>query len=84
MQDPTHDEMMSYLRAAWPEMELEILETDGEVAIYQFAADYHGGQSSNLYSALSTSVFDPGPVWAFDSEGSIVQNFYHDLEAEFT
>ena len=33
-----------------------------EEAIYWFANDYHGGQGSNLYSALSTSGFRPGPL----------------------
>jgi hypothetical protein len=34
---------------------------DVEEAAYYLAAHWHGGQSSNLYSALSTSPFRPGP-----------------------
>lgn len=31
-------------------------------AIYWFALDWHTGQTSNLYSVLSTSPFTPGPL----------------------
>ena len=50
--DPTIEEMRSLLSDA---------DTfDREGAIYWFAADYHGGQGSNLYSALSRSQYRPG------------------------
>jgi hypothetical protein len=40
----------------------EFDEIDREGAIYWFAADYHSGQWSNLYEALSTSPYSPGPI----------------------
>jgi hypothetical protein len=52
--DPTRDEMLTALAGA---DEFEV-----EAAIYWFAADWHGGQSSNLYSALSTSRYRPGTL----------------------
>lgn len=35
---------------------------DIEAAAWFLAAHWHGGQWSNLYSALSLSPFDPGPM----------------------
>ena len=55
--DPTRDEMLTALAGA---DEFEV-----EAAIYWFAADWHGGQSSNLYSALSTSRYRPGMAVEF-------------------
>ena len=58
MRDPTYREMFDYLAGnAGGEDDIRF---DIEEAIYWFAADYHGGQGSNLYSALSTSEFSPG------------------------
>jgi hypothetical protein len=34
---------------------------DVEEAVYHFASQYHGGQWSNLYSALCASPYRPGP-----------------------
>lgn len=58
--DPTREEMLAEL-ASMPFAE-EFDEFDREEAIYWFANDWHGGQSSNLYSALSTSPYRPGPL----------------------
>ena len=51
LSDPTRDEMLTALKGAD--------EFDAEAAIYWFANDWHGGQWSNLYSALSTSPYRP-------------------------
>ena len=40
----------------------EVDQWDREEAIYWFATKWHGGQSSPLYSVLSTSPFNPGPL----------------------
>jgi hypothetical protein len=56
MIDPTRDEMLAHLRATCPYAD----EFDTECAIYWFASDYHGGQSSNLYAALCGSEYHPG------------------------
>lgn len=37
-------------------------DADAYCAIYWFAAHYHNGQRSNLYSVLSTSPYTPGPI----------------------
>jgi hypothetical protein len=52
LSDPTRDETLTALQGAD--------EFDIEAAIYWFANDWHGGQWSNLYSALSTSPYRPG------------------------
>jgi hypothetical protein len=78
--DPTHDEMVESLKAGFG---AEFDSDDAEVAIYYFACHYHGGQWSNLYSALSTSPYSPGPISTLESEGDMVGMFYQDLEAEF-
>jgi hypothetical protein len=53
--DPTRDEMLAFLETTGVEDEF-----DREEAVYWFAANYHGGQSSNLYEALSMSPYAPG------------------------
>lgn len=53
--DPTAQEMRDYLNSNYPECD----EFEVEEAIYWFASNYHSGQWSNLYSALSTSEFRP-------------------------
>jgi hypothetical protein len=56
-------------------------EFDIEAAIYWFATDWHGGQWSNLYSALSTSPYKPGlsevscPDEAMDCYYTLMSNF---------
>ena len=73
LSDPTRDEMLTALAGAD--------EFDIEAAIYWFANDWHGGQWSNLYSALSTSPYRPGlsesgcPDEALDSYDTLMSNF---------
>ena len=54
--DPTITEMRQALAKDMPELD----DFDREAAIWWFAADYHGGQWSNLYAALSASQYRPG------------------------
>ncbi len=82
MQDPTHAEMMEALQSTIA-MIGEGGEDDAEVAIYWFASAWHGGQWSNLYSALSTSVYSPGPISTLESEGDAVKMLYNELEQAF-
>ncbi len=84
-QDPTHDEMLAFLRKEFVSHGYgsESLDDDYEVAIYWFANDHHGGQNSNLYSALSTSEFTPGPNSSLDSEGEIVKELYAALQQQY-
>ena len=56
--DPTADEMRAFLKA----YDSSADSFDIEEAIYWFANDWHSGQWSNLYSALSTSEYHPGPI----------------------
>ena len=58
MRDPTRDEMLAYLKGNSTDCD----EFEIEEAIYWFAYAWHGGQWSNLYSALSTSPYSPGPI----------------------
>lgn len=82
MQDPTHDEMMEALKDTIA-MLGDGAEDEAEVAIYWFANDWHGGQWSNLYSALSTSVYSPGPISTLESEGDVATMLYEELEQTF-
>ena len=77
MRDPSRNEMIAFLRADPYVREFENPEFDIEEAIYWFAYDFHGGQWSNLYSALSTSEFHPGP-YAFQPE----QPYLYDILVE--
>jgi len=56
--DPTYKEMKKYLDKFKKSYEAD--DIDVESAIYWYASNNHTGQSSNLYSALSTSDYKPG------------------------
>ena len=79
MQDPTREEMLEFLAPIAKQYEAE--EFDIEEAIYWFAGDYHGGQWSNLYSALSTSPYKPGICTR--APGETAQELYDALEEHF-
>ncbi len=81
--DPTKEEMQhvmtKYLGAP------EVDEFDYAAAMYWFASDFQGGQSSNLYSALSTSQYNPGPmVSKIEDEDEIAQELYFTLYDYFS
>lgn len=80
MQDPTRGEMVDFLSNAYGS---DADKCDIAEAIYWFAYDYHGGQWSNLYSALCTSPFSPGPIANGCEPGSLAAMMYEDLEAEY-
>ena len=77
IQDPTKDEMFNYLHQMYGNE--EGFRDNAEVAIYWFANFYHGGQSSHLYSALSTSRFHPGPIAKGPEPHSSEEMMYEDL-----
>jgi hypothetical protein len=79
--DPSRDEMIEHIRKVYGR---EADEFDIEEAIYWFASDYHGGQSSNLYSALSTSEYRPGRMSSGPEEGSMGEMIYSDLVDTFS
>ena len=81
LQDPTKDEMFNYLHSLYGNE--EGFRDDAEVAIYWFANFYHGGQSSNLYSVLSTSRFNPGPISKGPEPHSAEKMMYDDLVLKF-
>ena len=81
LQDPTKDEMFNYLHSLYGNE--EGFKDDAEVAIYWFANFYHGGQSSNLYSVLSTSRFNPGPISKGPEPHSAEKMMYDDLVLKF-
>ena len=54
-----------------------------ECAIYWFAYAYHGGQWSNLYSALSTSAYHPGVNESGVEPETLDAIMYADLEAMY-
>jgi len=74
-QDPTHDEMTEFLTSQGCDDTF-----DREEAIYWFAYSWHGGQWSNLYSALSMSKYSPGPCCNGPEESLWLEM----LEAEYT
>lgn len=81
IQDPTKDEMFNYLHQMYGNE--EGFRDDAEVAIYWFANFYHGGQSSHLYSALSTSRFHPGPMAKGPEPHSSEEMMYEDLVLKY-
>jgi hypothetical protein len=84
IQDPTKEEMIKYLQHVYSGLlHRDHFNDAAEVAIYWFANDYHGGQSSNLYSVLSTSPFKPGSISKGPEKDSIESDMYTALEGEF-
>lgn len=81
--DPDKEEMMEFLRRTFGS---EFDEFDAEEAIYFFAEQNHSGQSSNLYSVLSTSSYSPGFIRNLQSmlrEDGMSAFMYEALESEF-
>jgi len=68
MLDPTREELIAFLQDHYSETTCEPIEYgphseatwDIEEAAYWLASNFHGGQWSSLYAALSTSPFSPG------------------------
>lgn len=81
IQDPTREEMLQYLQSQYGNE--EGFEDSAEIAMYWFANFNHGGQSSNLYSVLSTSPFRPGPISRGPEPESMEEIMYQSLEDEF-
>ena len=81
MQDPTRDEMIAVCLAYHFASEAD--EFDREAAMYWFANDWHSAQRSNLYSALSTSPYSPGPLASKPSADGFVSDLYLELVNAF-
>lgn len=87
MSDPTKMEMYRSIISAFKNM----LKREGkaerkfdvESAIYWFCSDYHNGQTSNLYSALSTSKYRPGAYQNGVEDGSTAEMIYNHLVQNF-
>lgn len=77
--DPTREELVQAINNMPFASEFD--EFDREEAIYWLASDWHGGQSSNLYSVLSTSEFRPGR--SANGPEETAQMLYDELVAEF-
>ena len=77
------NEMLNYLRYIYtPGLMCDTSFThSAEVAIYWLANDYHEGQTSELYSILSTSPYSPSCLTSGikDEDDEIAQNMYDDL-----
>jgi hypothetical protein len=80
--DPSRRALLRFLRGEYcaatcgespeaPEAEFEI-----ECAAYWTAADYHAGQDSELYAALSASPYRPGPIESGPEPGSVAEELY--------
>lgn len=78
--DPDRNEMLAFLAGCYP---ADSDDFDREQAMYWFAANWHGGQTSNLYSVLSTSPYKPGMMESGPEPDSMAAYLYSELEAEF-
>ncbi len=81
MSDPTREELVEWIDGCWSIFEHDTF--DREEAIYWFAAHYHGGQWTNLYSALSTSEYRPGAMTTEPEPGSTAAMIYDELVARY-
>jgi len=81
--------MLAFLKRLWADEFAQDTEDSpytefcAEGAIYWFANDWHGGQGSNLYRALSTSAYHPSPMEHEVSRETLDGYMYDDLEEEF-
>lgn len=83
--DPTKQEIYEFLEGPecpWAEEALNDCFSEAE-AIYWFAANYHGGQWTNLYEVLSQSKYKPGPLSNGPEIGSIGELLYEELVQHF-
>lgn len=78
-----HDLMASHLKKVFGLVESDS-DFETEAAIYWFASDFHGGQSSALYEVLSESEFHPGPSHSsVRDEGGETEMLYRELVKTF-
>lgn len=77
--DPDRDTLIEWLGNTPGDLEAD--EFDIEQAIYWFAASWHGGQWSNLYSVLSTSQYRPGAIENGCDPDSVAFDLYQQLES---
>lgn len=81
--DPTKEEMQDVMMNLLSDPEID--EFNYEAAMYWFASDFHSGQSSNLYSVLSTSKYNPGPmVGKIEDEDDLAQELYFTMYDYFS
>lgn len=80
IQDPTFEEMKEHI-ASLP-LASEFDSFDVAEAIYAFASDHHGGQFSNLYSAISLCGFNPGMCWR-EPQSFTAQYVYEALQLRY-
>lgn len=79
--DPSRQEMVQHIKGVYGR---EADPFDIEEAIYWFSNDYHSGQGSNLYRALSMSKYRPGQMSSGPQEGSMSEMIYADLVDTFS
>ena len=79
IEDPTKTEMLALLKEEFPDAD----DFSIEEAIYWFASAYHGGQTSNLYSVLSTSPYKPGPTVKGPEYGTEAEALLEALQGRF-
>ena len=79
--DPTLSEMQAFLLTQPYAAEADA--SDVAQAIYWFCADWHGGQWSNLYSALCCHGYTPGACEAGCEPDGVSILMYEALEAEY-
>ena len=80
--DPTRCELESFLNQP---LFAEFDTFDKQAAIYWFANHWHDGQTSSLYSVLSTSLYNPGPMerGPDHDDAGVTAYLYNELVEEF-
>jgi hypothetical protein len=82
--DPTREEMIEYLQTVYSGLlDRSSFDDAAEVAMYWFANFNHGGQSSNLYSVLSTSPYSPGRMETEPRPETVERDMFDALTREF-
>ena len=80
MQDPTYEEMETFLKTL---KIYDASEFDIACSIYWFSSQWHSGQWSNLYSALSTSPYKPGSCETVPSNETVEGMLLEELESHY-
>lgn len=77
--DPSAADLIEFFEEHYPNAD----SFDREEAIYWFAEQHHSGQTSNLYSILSTSPFKPGPLATVGKLSGMALEIYDALRRHF-
>lgn len=74
-----HIELKKELLDIIKTLNTDLQEDDAEIAIYWYANLHYRSQTDPLYSILSTSPYNPGPIMTLKKEDETIRTLYRQL-----